>query len=84
MQANLADLNESAKLAYIPDLIARKTAGSEHELLSDSEKEFHGREFVRLRVELELARSQSFLPEAPSAQKELNSMLISLRLGAGA
>lgn len=80
VQANLVILNETAKLPYVPDLIARKTAGSEQELLSDSDKSFHDREFQQLRAKLEFAGTQSTLPERPSAQADLNDLLIWLRL----
>jgi predicted nucleotidyltransferase len=79
VEANLAILNEHWKIAYIPDLMARKITGSEQELLSDSEKAFYRREFERLRAELELAGAQSNLPEVPEAQKELNALLVELR-----
>lgn len=81
VEANLASLNEGARLSFVPDLIARKTAGSEHEVLSDSEKAFHYREFQRWRAKLELAGNQSALPQSPNAQADLNDLLISLRLG---
>jgi predicted nucleotidyltransferase len=80
VEANLAILNERLKLPFIPDLMARKTAGSEQELLSDSEKTFHRQEFEQLWAELELAGTQSNLPESPKAQTELNALLVALRL----
>ena len=80
VEANLATLNESAKLSYVPDLIARKMAGSEHELLSDSETAFHQGEFQKWRARLELAGSESRLPDTATAQEDLNDLLVSLRL----
>jgi hypothetical protein len=55
VEANLVVLNESVKLEFVPDLIARKISGSEHEILGDSEKEFNLREFCVFREKLELA-----------------------------
>lgn len=78
--AKLVTLNESAKLPFVPDLIARKVAGSEHELLSDSEKDFHRHEFERWRAELEVAGTQSALSNTPNAQTDLNDLLVSLCL----
>lgn len=80
VEANLVVLNDSRKLPYVPDLIARKTTGSEQEVLTDFEKAFHRQEFERLRAELETAGLQSHLPEAPSGQSELNALVIDLRL----
>lgn len=80
VEANLNVLNEHWKLPYVPDLVARKTAGSEHELLTDSEKAFHQSEFERLLKQLEVAETESQLPDAPKAQSELNTLLIDLRL----
>lgn len=80
VEANLMILNERFKLPYVPDLIARKTSGSEGEVLSDSEKAFHAKEFERWRAKLELAGKESTLPELASGQAELNQLLVSLRL----
>jgi uncharacterized protein len=80
VQANLVTLNERAKLRFLPDLIARKTAGSEHELLSESGKEFHFGEFRVWREKLESAGTHSALPESSNARADLNDLLVSLRL----
>src|SRR5690348_2937950 len=52
VEANLVRLNETAKLPYIPDLIARKTGGPEKGTLSHADLEFHEREYQRLTAEL--------------------------------
>jgi predicted nucleotidyltransferase len=80
VEANLATLNESARLPYIDELIARKLAGAEKDRLDAADMDFHDREFHRLVAELELAGSQSTLPEQPSAKPALNDLLVRLRL----
>ncbi|MCL1475218.1 DNA polymerase beta superfamily protein [Argonema antarcticum] len=81
LEANLVLLNESFKLPYIADLIARKLEGVEKSVLEDADIAFHQVEFERLRGELEAAFQSSILPEAPSAKAELNELLVRLRMG---
>jgi predicted nucleotidyltransferase len=81
VQANLVTLNESFKLSYVPDLIARKLGGGEQSTLRDVDVEFHRGEYQRLRAELEAARDVSALPEAPTARRALDDLLLRLRLG---
>jgi predicted nucleotidyltransferase len=83
VEANLGRLNEEAGLAHVNDLIARKLAGPEQSAMEESEVDFHGREYDRLRAELEAAHQSSRLPEGPSARPALNDLLIRLRTGAG-
>jgi ABC-type branched-subunit amino acid transport system ATPase component len=80
IEANLVWLNETAKLSYIPELIARKTGGPEKGTLEKGDLDFYGREYERLRAELEQASSESRLPEAASATAALNDLLVRLRL----
>jgi predicted nucleotidyltransferase len=80
VQANLVTLNGKFELPYIPDLIARKLSGGEHSALNDADLEFHRAEYVRLRARLEAAQEASALPEAPTARKALNDLLLRLRL----
>ena len=80
VEANLVTLNETFKLSYVPDLIARKHAGGEQATLRDADVEFHRGEYLRLRAELEAARDASTLPELPSARPALNDLLLRLRL----
>jgi uncharacterized protein len=82
VEANLVRLNESAKLSFLPELIERKTTGSEKERLRAADLDFHEKEYQRLRTKLEGAYEQSHLPETPSGGEALNDLLIRLRLGA--
>jgi predicted nucleotidyltransferase len=86
VEANLVRLDESFKLPYIADLVARKLAGPENLAvgqLLDSEIAFHESEYQRLRVELQAAHDASQLQEVPSAQtrRALNDLLVRVRLG---
>lgn len=82
VMANLLELNATAHLPYIPELVARKLAGPEHSRLNDADLEFHQREYKRLCAELETARDESKLPEIPlsEARAALNDLLIRVRL----
>jgi uncharacterized protein len=80
VESNLVRLNETARLPYLPDLIARKTSGPEKSRLNHADLEFHEREYARLVAELEQAREQTHLPEAPTAAPALNDLLVRLRL----
>src|SRR5262245_13528863 len=51
VEANLVRLNETAKLPYIPDLIARKTSGPEKGKLDQAALEFHESEYHQHRAE---------------------------------
>ncbi len=79
--ANLALLNEDARLSHIDELIARKLAGPEQSTLDDSDVEFHRTEYHRLRGELEASYQGSTLPEAPSARPALDNLLVRIRMG---
>ncbi|MEZ6061023.1 MAG: nucleotidyltransferase domain-containing protein [Planctomycetaceae bacterium] len=81
VQANLAHLNESFKLPYLPDLIERKISGTEKGTPDQADLAFHEREYKRLRTELEEAFVQSNLPEQPSGATALNDLLVRLRMG---
>lgn len=80
IEANLARLNETARLPYLPELIARKTGGPEKGRLAQADLAFHQREYERLRAELQQAFEQSRLPESPSAGPALHDLLLRLRL----
>ncbi len=80
VEANLIRLNESAKLPYLGDLIARKLAGAEKSVLATADLEFHRAEYERLRAELQAASEASSLPEAPTAGAALHDLLVRLRL----
>lgn len=81
IEANLVRLNETAKLPYIPDLIECKTSGPEKGSLEQADLDFHGREYERLRAELQQAYETSHLPEAPRGTAALNDLLVRIRLG---
>jgi predicted nucleotidyltransferase len=80
VEANLVRLNDTARLPYIPELIARKTSGPEKGRLDHADLEFHFREYERLRAELQHSHEQSRLPESSKATAALNDLLIRLRL----
>lgn len=80
IEANLVQLNEDARLPYIPDLIARKTGGPEKGRLEAADLTFHQSEYERLRTVLQSAYEGSQLPEAPTAAAALNDLLVRLRM----
>jgi uncharacterized protein len=81
IEANLVQLNESARLPYIDELIARKTGGPEKGTLDQADLDFHEREYARLRNMLQEAFETSSLPEMPRAAAALNDLLVRMRLG---
>lgn len=80
VEANLIRLNESAKLSYVPELIARKVEGPEKGCLESADLAFHEREFERLVTELEEAFETSSLPENAGGTAALNDLLVRIRL----
>ncbi len=82
VEANLLTLNEDARLAFIPDLVARKLAGPEKSTLDDADLQFHESQYQKLRTELQNAFESSSLPELPGDQtrRALNDLLIRVRL----
>ena len=80
VEANLVRLNETAKLPYLPDLIARKVSGTEQGQLEQADLEFHEREYQRLTMELEQAFAQSSLPEMARGTAAMNDLLVRIRL----
>ncbi len=80
IEANLRLLNETFRLAYLDDLIARKLAGPEQARLEEADLSFHQQEYERLRGALEEAYRSSTLPEAPSGKDALDDFLVRLRL----
>ena len=81
VEANLINLNETARLPYIDELVERKRSGAEKERLSDVDLEFHEKEYERLRGELETAHEACTLPERPTGAAALHDLLVRLRLG---
>lgn len=80
VEANLIRLNETAKLPYIEELVARKTAGPEQSRLSGADLEFHEREYRRLVAELEQTGAQSRLPGTSTGLDALHDLLVRIRL----
>jgi uncharacterized protein len=80
IEANLQRLNQTFKLPYIADLISQKTSGVEQSALKETDFAFHEKEYTRLRAELEQSSQDSRLMELPSAQSELNDLLVRIRL----
>lgn len=83
VEANLVTLNQSFRLPQIPDLIARKLGGAEHQCLADADIGFHLKEYERLSSIMEEAFRQSALPDEPSCRAALDDLLVRIRLAAG-
>ncbi|NNJ25082.1 nucleotidyltransferase domain-containing protein [Alienimonas chondri] len=79
VEANLPTLLEDHPLPGVADLIARKRAGAEKELLSTAEVQERSATLDRLTEELEAARDRSTLPEKPAAEAGLRDLLARLR-----
>ena len=82
VEANLLNLNETAKLPYIDELIERKLAGPEKGRLDAADIGFHEGEYERLVAKLESVAEKSTLPDRPSGKDALNDLLVRLRTGA--
>jgi predicted nucleotidyltransferase len=80
VEANLVTLHQEARLAHVNHLIARKLTGQEQSILPASEWAFHDGEYARLRRELEIAAERSHLPDHASAARELDALLVRIRL----
>ncbi len=80
LETNLVELNKIFNLPYISDLVAYKLAGAEKAVIMDINLIFHQQEYERLCSELKEASQNSSLPEIPSCKRELNDLLIRLRL----
>ena len=79
IEANLVHLNQEFKLSYIADLVEQKQTESEKTTLKEVDLEFYYQEYQRLQGKLEKAFNNSHLPDNPSAQPELNSLLVEIR-----
>ena len=80
IEANLATLNEQARLSHVTDLIALKQSGPETSALDDHKLDFHRGEYERLCAELKATHQSSTLPDVPRARGALNELLVRLRL----
>jgi predicted nucleotidyltransferase len=79
VEANLRVLNETARLAPIDDLIARKLGGSEKQAVRPSELSLHEAEQSRLHQQLEASSEASHLPEHPTCRDALDDLLVRVR-----
>ncbi len=81
VEANLVTLNGDFRLAYLAELVERKTKG-ENTTLTDADLAFHEAEYERLRHELQAAHETSTLPELPddATRQALNDLLLCVRL----
>jgi predicted nucleotidyltransferase len=81
VEANLVKLNETFRLPYIDDLVARKLAGLEKPRLDDADIAFHDKEYQRLRGVLQTSHDASGLPELPDERLRaaLNDLLLRVR-----
>lgn len=80
VEANLNRLNEEYELPYIPELIERKTRGTERQTLEQAEVSFYENEYDLLRKRLENETSQTRLPDFQTAKAALNDLLLRVRL----
>ncbi len=80
IEANLVTLNDSFKLSYIPELVARKLSGPEKSTLEEADMPFYQAEYDRLKQALEAAYQASQLPEESSAKEALNDLLVRVRM----
>ena len=83
VEANLVTLNDTFRLPYLPDLIARKLGGPEQGTLDEGDLAFHQGEYERLRAELQAAHDASTLSEMPeeATRAALNDLLVGVRMG---
>jgi hypothetical protein len=79
VEANLLKLNETAKLSYVDELVARKLAGVEKSGLDVVDVDFHEREYHRLVAALEDASLHSELPVDALGYRDLSSFLVRIR-----
>lgn len=82
IEANLVTLNETFRLPYLADLVARKLSGPEQSALNDADIGFYESEYQRLRTELQSAHDHSRVREVPDegTRRQLNDLLVRLRL----
>lgn len=80
VEANLNILNDTAKLPYLDELIARKAAGPEQDHLAPTDLRLHAAEYERLVAALRATADASYLPDQPRAKPALHDLLLRLRL----
>ena len=80
IEANINILNESFRLPFLPELIARKTSGIEKQTLSIEEHGFYDAQFEELELALKIAGEETTLPAETSAREALSDLLVQQRL----
>jgi uncharacterized protein len=80
VESNLRRLNEEFRLSYIDDLIAMKVSGREKDELVGQSLATHEVEYQKLCQQLEAARDRSSLPEVPSCRREIDELLVRVRM----
>ncbi len=81
IEANLETLNKDFALPYIDPLVHLKRTTKEKQEIGRDELAMYRLEFERLLELLTSESERSSLPEEPSARKELEDLLIKLRMG---
>ncbi len=80
LEANLTQLNDYFQFSFIADLTAQKMGTSETSPLTQVDLNFHEQTYRQLYQRLESASDRSPLPESPTAQTDLNDLLVRIRL----
>jgi predicted nucleotidyltransferase len=80
IEANINTLNETFRLPFLPELIARKTSGIEKQTLTEEEHGFYDAQFEELERVLKAAGEETKLPAETSARAALSDLLVQLRL----
>lgn len=81
VEANLLTLNAEFRVPGVEELVARKMAGKEKEVLEGAaELALHARQCGQLRERLEGEAERTSLPEEPTSRAGLHDWLVRLRL----
>lgn len=80
VESNLATLNERFCYSYIEELIDAKRSGAERMEALGLDLSFHASEFERLQAELERASDCSSLPDEPEGRRQIDDLLLRLRM----
>ena len=83
VQPHLPSLNQGAGLSQVDELIRRRTNPADEGLMTGAEEARCHANYERLAGELKSAASGSKLPETPTGRRELNDLIIRLRLETG-
>ena len=80
VEANLEVLNREFNLPFIPELIARKTSGAEHETLDIDEMAFYQEQYLMLESRLMQSGEETSPPAEPNGRDALSDLLVRLRM----